>query len=163
MSKFDRNRIKDGWEKLCTNKQTDKPTDTTEIMVTWPWTNTARLQCDHVLFNTQVSSLAINMSRVRLPEVTLSSDDPQSPFTRYKGLPNRLNNRLNICIHDTAGCPTDPLSARTTIWYRPKGGDALWREGNCGPDGFTTASHDRSVQDRDHFNFKVTDQGQEVT
>ena len=27
MSKFDRNRIKDGWEKLCTNKQTDKPTD----------------------------------------------------------------------------------------------------------------------------------------
>jgi len=24
MSKFDPNRIKDGWEKLCTNKQTDK-------------------------------------------------------------------------------------------------------------------------------------------
>jgi len=24
MSKFDRNRIKDGWEKLCTNKQTDR-------------------------------------------------------------------------------------------------------------------------------------------
>jgi len=22
-----------------TNKQTDKPTDTTKIMVTWPWTN----------------------------------------------------------------------------------------------------------------------------
>ena len=39
MSKFDRNRIKDGWEKLCTNKQTDKPTDTMKIMVTWPWTN----------------------------------------------------------------------------------------------------------------------------
>jgi len=39
MSKFDRNWIKDGWEKLCTNKQTDRqPTDTTEIMVTWPWT-----------------------------------------------------------------------------------------------------------------------------
>jgi len=30
---------KDGWEKLCTNKQTDKPTDTTKIMVTWPWSN----------------------------------------------------------------------------------------------------------------------------
>jgi len=28
---------KDGWEKLCTNKQTD----TTKIMVTWPWTKTA--------------------------------------------------------------------------------------------------------------------------
>jgi len=27
MSKFDRNRIKDGWEKLCTNKQRDKQTD----------------------------------------------------------------------------------------------------------------------------------------
>ena len=27
MSKFDRNRTKDGWEKLCTNKQTDKQTD----------------------------------------------------------------------------------------------------------------------------------------
>jgi len=27
MSKFDRNRIKDGLEKLCTNKQTDKETD----------------------------------------------------------------------------------------------------------------------------------------
>jgi len=27
MSKFDRNRIKDGREKLCTNKQTDKQTD----------------------------------------------------------------------------------------------------------------------------------------
>jgi len=26
MSKFDRNRIKDGWEKLCTNKQTDRQT-----------------------------------------------------------------------------------------------------------------------------------------
>ena len=26
MSKFDRNRIKDGWEKLCTNKQTNKQT-----------------------------------------------------------------------------------------------------------------------------------------
>jgi len=43
MSKFDRNRIKNGREKLCTNKQTkrqtDKPTDTTKIMVTWPWTN----------------------------------------------------------------------------------------------------------------------------
>ena len=39
MSKFDRNRIKDGWEKLCTNKQANKQTDTTKIMVTWPWTN----------------------------------------------------------------------------------------------------------------------------
>jgi len=40
MSKFDQNRIKDGWEKLCTNKQqTNKPTDTTKIMVTWLWTN----------------------------------------------------------------------------------------------------------------------------
>jgi len=43
MSKFDRNRIKDGWEKLCTNKQTnrqtDRQTDTTKIMVTWPLTN----------------------------------------------------------------------------------------------------------------------------
>jgi len=41
MSQFDRNLIKDGWEKLCTNKQTnrqtDKQTDTTKIMVTWPW------------------------------------------------------------------------------------------------------------------------------
>jgi len=27
MSKFDLNRIKDGWEKLCTNKQTNKQTD----------------------------------------------------------------------------------------------------------------------------------------
>jgi len=27
MSKFDRNRIKDGWEKLCTNKHTNKQTD----------------------------------------------------------------------------------------------------------------------------------------
>jgi len=26
MSKFQRNRIKDGWEKLCTNKQTNKQT-----------------------------------------------------------------------------------------------------------------------------------------
>jgi len=25
-------------EKLCTNKQTNKQTDTTKIMVTWPWT-----------------------------------------------------------------------------------------------------------------------------
>jgi len=33
MSKFDQNRIKDGWEKL------HKPTDTTKIMATWPWTN----------------------------------------------------------------------------------------------------------------------------
>jgi len=39
MSKFDRNRIKDGWEKLSTNRQTDKLTDTTKITVTWPWTN----------------------------------------------------------------------------------------------------------------------------
>jgi len=26
MSKFDQNRIKDGWEKLCTNKQTNQQT-----------------------------------------------------------------------------------------------------------------------------------------
>jgi len=26
MSQFDRNRIKDGWEKLCTNKQTNRQT-----------------------------------------------------------------------------------------------------------------------------------------
>jgi len=26
MSKFHRNRIKDGWEKLCTNKQTNQQT-----------------------------------------------------------------------------------------------------------------------------------------
>jgi len=37
MSKFDQNRIKDGWEKL--HKQTHRQTDTTKIMVTWPWTN----------------------------------------------------------------------------------------------------------------------------
>jgi len=47
MSKFDRNRIKDGWEKLCTDKQTDKhtnrQTDTTKIMVTWPWTKNIHL------------------------------------------------------------------------------------------------------------------------
>ena len=29
----------DGWEKLCTNKQTNKQTDTTKIVVSWPWTN----------------------------------------------------------------------------------------------------------------------------
>jgi len=27
MSKFDRNWIKDGWEKLCTNKQRNKQTN----------------------------------------------------------------------------------------------------------------------------------------
>jgi len=27
MSKFDQDRIKDGWEKLCTNKQTNKQTN----------------------------------------------------------------------------------------------------------------------------------------
>jgi len=27
MSKFDRNRTKDGWEKLCTNKQTNRQTN----------------------------------------------------------------------------------------------------------------------------------------
>jgi len=40
MSKFDRNQIKDGWEKL--HKQTDRETDTTKIMVTWPWTKKTR-------------------------------------------------------------------------------------------------------------------------
>ena len=43
MSKFDRNRIKDGWENSAqtnrqTDRQTDKQTGTTKIMVTWPWT-----------------------------------------------------------------------------------------------------------------------------
>jgi len=43
MSKFDQNRIKDGWEKLCTNKQTNKQRNKQTknqqtIMVTWPWT-----------------------------------------------------------------------------------------------------------------------------
>ena len=54
MSKFDRNRIKDGWEKLCTNKQTDKPTDTTKIMVTWPWTKT-----NHQLWSTAFKVLQL--------------------------------------------------------------------------------------------------------
>ena len=57
MSKFDRNRIKDGWAKLCTNKhtnkqtdrQTDKQTDTTKIMVTWPWTNKLEEVLPHCL------------------------------------------------------------------------------------------------------------------
>ena len=30
-----------------TNGQTDKPTDTTKIMVTWPWTNTGAQQVSH--------------------------------------------------------------------------------------------------------------------
>jgi len=30
-------------------------------------------------------------------------DSSDTPFTRY----NRLNNRLNVCIHDTTCCPTD--------------------------------------------------------
>jgi len=38
MSKFDQNRIKDSLEKTL-HKQTDTQTDTTKIMVTWPWTN----------------------------------------------------------------------------------------------------------------------------
>ena len=34
----------DGWEKLCTNKQqTNRQTDTTKIMVTWPWTKNAQI------------------------------------------------------------------------------------------------------------------------
>jgi len=45
MSKFDRNRIKDGEKNSAqTNRQTDKPTDTTKIMVTWPWTKTKTVQ-----------------------------------------------------------------------------------------------------------------------
>ena len=43
MSKFDQNRIKDGWEKTL-HKQTNKPTDTTKIMVTWPWTKNVDAQ-----------------------------------------------------------------------------------------------------------------------
>jgi len=34
-SKSDQRRL----TKLCTNKQTNRQTDTTKIMVTWPWTN----------------------------------------------------------------------------------------------------------------------------
>ena len=51
MSKFDRNRIKDVWEKLHkqTDRQTDKPRDTTKIMVTWPWTNSGKAIHDDML------------------------------------------------------------------------------------------------------------------
>ena len=30
----------------------------------------------------------------------------KTPFTRYKRLSNRLNNRLNVCLHNAAVCST---------------------------------------------------------
>ena len=57
MFKFDQNRIKDGWEKLCTDKQTNKPTDTTKIMVTWPWTKNGFQNKKREMHNVQHASL----------------------------------------------------------------------------------------------------------
>jgi len=34
-----------------TNRQADKPTDTTKIMVTWPWTNTTKARFSRLLWH----------------------------------------------------------------------------------------------------------------
>ena len=45
MSKVDRNRIKNGWENsVQANRQTKRQTDTTKIMVTWPWTKNCQVR-----------------------------------------------------------------------------------------------------------------------
>jgi len=66
MSKFDQNWIKDGWEKLCTNKQTDKPTDTTKIMVTWPWTKNRHLRTIAQLCQAISATKACNDNRAKI-------------------------------------------------------------------------------------------------
>jgi len=39
-----------------------------------------------------------------------------TPFTRYYQLSNRFDNRLDVCLHDTAGCQTGCQTGLTTGW-----------------------------------------------
>ena len=130
MSKFDRNRIKDGWEKLQkptnrqTDRQTDKPTDTTKIMVTWPWTN---IYCSilTIVWYLPRSCLMHTVDRFD-SEGCISRDKnrlhavlPKTHETHFKisilkcvscvfgkKACNRIDNRLDVCLRDTAGCQT---------------------------------------------------------
>jgi len=65
MSKFDRNRIKHGWEKLCTNRQTD----TTKIMVTCPWTNYTK-HCQQIRWSVNANKRrAITCTSVQMSQI----------------------------------------------------------------------------------------------
>ena len=74
----------------------------------------------------QRSGMLISQSRAPADERTYSSDEGisshhtdsalirQAPFTRYNLLSNQIDNRLNVCIHDTTGCQTGLTAGLTT-------------------------------------------------
>jgi len=109
MSKFDRNRIKDGWEKLCTNKQTnkqtDKPTDTTKIMVTWPWT---QIKLVHTESRTptceQITDLSVGCQRYKKSSTTATD---QVTWLTDKYFADNLKVQLNFTDDNNANKTKD--------------------------------------------------------
>ena len=57
MSKFDRNRIKDVWEKLCTNKQTDRHYENNGHLAVNQWIPCYRLKESHSFLRVQSQGL----------------------------------------------------------------------------------------------------------
>ena len=68
MSKFNRNRIKDGWKKLCTNKQTNKQTNRQ--------TDTTKLECTIYIVDIAVSKWTqrpLKWARIKVDRPILKS------------------------------------------------------------------------------------------
>ena len=114
MSKFDWNRIKDGWEKLCTNKQTDKRTDTTKIMVTWPWTNNSyRIccqfsKCQCVVVNVQQCSLLTRVCYTCITTFPLQNNEILGTSLGY----------FSLCIYLLACKRCDDVKIKTQHGWR---------------------------------------------
>ena len=111
MSKFHRNRIKDGWEKL------HKQTDTTKIMVTWPWTN----YCHDGTGIYIVVSFGPFLLRKKIAVMVLVSFFHECLSTPSRGA--RYGQ-----LRQWWGCDLDrPLHAQKTV----SGSDNTWRDQGC--------------------------------
>ena len=136
MSKFDQNRTKDGWEKL--HKQTDKQTDTTKIMVTWPWTNyTDNHLFRHTILENQIQGLSRTFSQrfknfegpclfsmtfkalkiwQKLQELSRTLKDQQEPCIQL-GIPRRWSVEVKQFAIICSSCnATHHLTHRHHIW-----------------------------------------------
>jgi len=109
MYKFDRNRIEDGWEKLCTNKQTnkqtDKPTDTTKIKVTWPWTKNTLIQtsfCKQHIWQFRIYQLKLDkFLRKRFIQELLSNEQLRQCL-KLDGMSMLNGDMLSLRVHSTS-------------------------------------------------------------
>jgi len=117
MSYFYGNRIKDGWEKLHkqtknkqTNRQADKPTDTTKIMVTWLWIKKycgVLLQYFLVFLYSVLRTILQHFWRhigiaIAIFFVSIASQEPLWEYETYQNLSRNCLSRLSAAEFESA-------------------------------------------------------------